>query len=55
MALMTRKEAAAYLKISIGTLKNLHKKNEGPRVVIMGRSVRYMKSELDSYIERCTK
>lgn len=47
--LLTRKQAAQYLNISIATLDRHH---ELPRVKLFGNQVMYEKAVLDSVIER---
>lgn len=46
-ALLTPKEAAAYLKVSLTTLRAL----EIPRVRLTERTVRYRVADLDRYAE----
>ncbi len=46
---MTTKETANYLKISVGQLLNLTSRGVLPYYKL-GRSNRYLKSELDSYL-----
>jgi predicted DNA-binding transcriptional regulator AlpA len=43
--------AAAYLGMEPGTLENWRYKGLGPRVIHLGRSVRYDRSDLDAWIE----
>jgi hypothetical protein len=47
--LLTRKQAAKYLNISIATLDRRH---ELPRVKLFGKTVMYEKAILDSEIEK---
>jgi hypothetical protein len=50
--LLTRAEAAAYLRRSVPTLESWSRQGFGPRMVRMGRrGVRYRLSDLRRYIE----
>ena len=44
--------AAEYLGLAPGTLENWRYKNEGPRFVHLGRSVRYDIKALDTWVEQ---
>ena len=48
--LFTEKEAASYLTRSVSSLRRNRKDGVGPRFVRLGRSVRYPKVELDTYL-----
>jgi excisionase family DNA binding protein len=50
--LLTREETAAYLRCSLPTLEVWARNGEGPRVVRVGRSVRYRLSDLRAFVER---
>ncbi len=45
-------QAAAYLGMKIGTLRNWRFKSVGPRYLKIGRSVRYLQADLDAFLER---
>lgn len=47
---MTTEEAAAYLKISVRTLKSLRVAGEGPPGARIGRQWRYSKAALDAWL-----
>jgi predicted DNA-binding transcriptional regulator AlpA len=51
--LLTEQQAAEYLTRSVSSLRRDRKRGTGPNFVRLGRSVRYLKSELDSYILGC--
>lgn len=51
--LMTPEEAAAYLKLGEGTVRNMAACGELPRVKI-GRSLRFRTSDLNAYIAQRT-
>jgi excisionase family DNA binding protein len=53
--LMTEKEAAEYLRLQPGTLRNMRSRGEGPKFVQMSRFIRYRREALDKYIDECTK
>lgn len=48
---MSTVEAAAYLNVKPATLEQWRWNGRGPRFVKIGRSVRYRKSDLDSFLE----
>jgi excisionase family DNA binding protein len=50
--LLTRKEASRYLNISTSSLDRLADSNEFPKRK-MGKIVRYLRADLDEYINRC--
>ncbi len=50
--LITVKEAAALLGLSHWTLYSWGRKGEGPKRVLMGKSVRYRPEVLQEFIER---
>ena len=43
--------AAAYITRSVSSLRRGRKDGTGPKFVRIGRSIRYLKSELDKYID----
>jgi predicted DNA-binding transcriptional regulator AlpA len=51
--LLTEKQAAEYLTRSASSLRRDRKRATGPRFVRLGRSIRYLKSDLDNYILGC--
>ncbi len=51
--LLIEKQAASYLRRSISSLRRDRKNGTGPGFVRIGRSVRYLQSELDRYILVC--
>lgn len=51
MDIMTRDEAAQYLRITTAKLRSLAKTPHGPTVMRLGhRTVRYLRSDLDAWI-----
>jgi len=50
-ALLTTREAAAYLKIQPATMEQFRWYGRGPRFVKIGRSVRYRQNDLDAYLD----
>jgi len=48
--LLTVNEAAEYLRIAPGTLRNWHHAGRGPRVTKVERCVRYKRSDLEAFI-----
>lgn len=53
--LLTTREVARVLAVSIGTVKNLRRSGEGPPVVKIGRAVRYPAGGLLAWIEGRTR
>jgi hypothetical protein len=51
--LFTEKEAASYLTRSVSSLRRDRKNGTGPGFIRIGRSIRYLRSQLDSYISSC--
>ena len=50
--LLTPKETAAQLRISMSTLRGWKKQGKGPRPIILGpATIRYSEEELHEYIE----
>lgn len=48
---MTTEQAAAYLSVSGGTMRNWRSRGEGPRYHLLGgRLVRYEVEDLDAYM-----
>jgi len=50
MTLLTRREAAALLRLSQRTLERLRVTGLGPRFVRTGRLVRYRQDDLDTWV-----
>jgi excisionase family DNA binding protein len=50
-SLLTGRDAASFLSLSLRTLERLRVSGGGPLFVKCGRSVRYRQSDLDSWIE----
>jgi excisionase family DNA binding protein len=48
--LLTVNEAADFLRIAPGTLRNWHHAGRGPRVSNVGRCIRYKRSDLEAFI-----
>jgi hypothetical protein len=53
--LFTEHEAACYLSRSCSSLRRDRKNGGGPGFIRFGRSIRYLRSELDDYISACRK
>lgn len=53
-ALLTSKEAAEFLGLNEGSLRNMRKDGEGPKFIKLGRLVRYRRSELEKYLDKNT-
>jgi excisionase family DNA binding protein len=49
--LLSRAEAAVYLRVSLPTLELWARNGEGPRVVRVGRGVRYRLADVRAFIE----
>jgi excisionase family DNA binding protein len=49
-ALLTEKQAAAYLNIGVKTLQNWRWRGEGPRFVRVGRLMRYRPEDLRAFV-----
>lgn len=49
---LTRKEAAAYLRISEAFLKKLDLAGSGPAAIRIGRRWTYLQADLDAFVER---
>ncbi|MBN2906366.1 MAG: helix-turn-helix domain-containing protein [Rhodobacteraceae bacterium] len=48
---MTTEQAAAYLSVSAGTMRNWRSRGDGPRYHLLGgRLVRYEVEDLDAYM-----
>lgn len=47
----TTREAAEYLKLSIGYLEALRQSGRGPIYHKLGRAVRYRKEDLDAWVD----
>jgi predicted DNA-binding transcriptional regulator AlpA len=48
--LLTERQAARYLTRSVSSLRRDRKSGTGPGFVRFGRSIRYLKSQLDDFI-----
>ncbi len=55
MDLLTPKEAAGYLRVSVNTLSAWRSSNRGPRFIKTGRTVKYSRKDLDSYLKNNTR
>jgi excisionase family DNA binding protein len=53
--LLSREEACAYLRVSTPTLELWHRNGEGPKVVRVGRGVRYRLADLRAFVEAGAK
>jgi hypothetical protein len=53
--LLSREETAGYLKVSTQTLELWQRNGEGPRVVRVGRGVRYRLADLRAFVEAGTR
>jgi excisionase family DNA binding protein len=51
-ALLNEKEAARFLSMSYRTLQSWRSAGEGPPYLKLGRSIRYRRSDLMSWIEK---
>ncbi len=49
---LTTEDAASYLSVSEGTLRNWRSRGAGPRYHTVGRLVRYHRDALDAFIFR---
>jgi excisionase family DNA binding protein len=50
MLLLTQREAATLLKLSVRTIERLRVSGVGPRFLRLGRSIRYRLTDIESYI-----
>jgi excisionase family DNA binding protein len=50
MSLLTQREAAMALRLSVRTLERMRVHGNGPRFVKCNRSIRYQQSDLDQWI-----
>ena len=53
--LFTEREAACYLSRSRSSLRRDRKDGSGPGFIRIGRSIRYLRSDLDLYISACRR
>ena len=53
--ILTRKEAASFLRLAEGTLGNWHCEGKGPRSIKIGRAVRYRFADIEAFIAESTK
>lgn len=51
----TEKQAASYLTRSVSSLRRDRKRNRGPHFVRIGKSIRYLRAELDNFILSCQR
>jgi excisionase family DNA binding protein len=49
--LLTIKEAGAYLKVSVETLRKWRAQGRGPKAVKLGRHLRYRPEDIDQWIK----
>jgi predicted DNA-binding transcriptional regulator AlpA len=49
-SMLSRREVAEFLGVTITTLNNLAKKNTGPKYLRVGKTIRYSISSLAEYI-----
>lgn len=49
--IMNEKQAAKYVGLSAGTLQNYRCQLKGPVFIKIGKSVRYMREDLDEYLK----
>lgn len=54
-ALLTPKQAAQVLNVSVSWLAKARKRGDGPRFVQIGRSIRYPESSLRDFIKARTR
>jgi excisionase family DNA binding protein len=47
---LTTEQAATYLSVSAGTMRNWRMNGQGPRYSVVGRIVRYHRDQLDAYL-----
>jgi len=48
---MTTEQAASYLSVAPGTLRNWRVDGQGPRANVVGRIVRYHRESLDAFMD----
>lgn len=48
---LTRKQAAAYLCVSVPTMARWASQKTGPRYYRLGRNARYVQKDLDAFVE----
>jgi hypothetical protein len=51
--LLTERQAARYLVRSVSSLRRGRKNGTGPKFVRIGRSIRYLRDDLNAYILEC--
>jgi hypothetical protein len=51
--LFTERQAARYLTRSVSSLRRGRRNGAGPKFVKIGRSIRYLRDELNAYILEC--
>lgn len=52
MSMFSRTEAAVYLGVSVSTMARWAHKREGPAYKRAGRKTRYLKCDLDAFLDR---
>lgn len=50
--LLSRRDAAAYLSVSVSTLERWASHGIGPRITWIGRRPKYRRSDLNEYLRR---
>jgi len=53
--LLLEQEAAAYLNVARGTLRNWRQEGKGPAFIRLGRLIRYSQEELLRYVRASTE
>jgi predicted DNA-binding transcriptional regulator AlpA len=53
--LLTPKEAAQFLRLSVSFLAKARMRGDGPRYRKLSRAVRYLKSDLSDWLKACAK
>jgi hypothetical protein len=55
MEIMTTREAGSYLKVSVHTLAAWRCKGSGPQFVRTGRTIKYLRKDLDRFLQQNEK
>jgi len=50
--MLTSREVAAYLRVPLSTIYLWHKAGGGPRRIKVGKHVRYLRADLEAWLER---
>jgi len=53
--LLTPKEAAQFLRVSVSFLAKARMRGDGPRYRKLSRAVRYLRSDLSDWLRACAK